>query len=50
MQKRLDLKLKTSVDLRIRLADPVTSKNALLVHTYSMWPKPRVRIITIRMI
>jgi hypothetical protein len=36
MQKRLNLKLKTLVDLQIRLADPVTSKNALLVHTYSI--------------
>ena len=36
MQKRLDLKLKTLIDLQIRLADPITSKNALLVPIYSI--------------
>jgi hypothetical protein len=44
MQKRLDLGLKTSVDLRIGLADPVTSKSVLLMPIYSMWPKSRAKM------
>jgi len=45
MQKRLDLELKTLIDLQIRLANPITSKNALLVLIYSIWPKSRAKTI-----
>jgi hypothetical protein len=46
-QKRLDLRLKTLVDLEP--ATPVTSTNALLLPIYSMWPKSKVKTIQVRM-
>jgi hypothetical protein len=44
-QKRHDLGLRTSVDLLTRPVDPVTSKNALLVLIYSIWPESKVKMI-----
>jgi hypothetical protein len=43
--KRHDLRLETLVDLAIRCATPVTLISTLLVYTYSMWPKLKVKTI-----
>ena len=47
-QKRLDLRLKTSVDSPTRPVDPVTLRNDFLVPIYSTWPNSRVKIIIVR--
>ena len=46
--KKLDLRLKTSIDLQIKLAGPVTSRDDFLVHIYSIWPNSRVKTIAIK--
>jgi hypothetical protein len=43
--KRHDLRLETLVDLVIRYATPVTLISTLLVYTYSIWPKLKVKTI-----
>jgi hypothetical protein len=43
--KRLDLGLKTSIDLALRPETPMTSIHTSRVHTYNMWPKSKVKII-----
>ncbi len=43
--KRHDLRLETLVDLVIRYVTPVTLISTLLVYTYSMWPKLKVKTI-----
>ena len=47
-QKRLDLGLKTSVDLPTRPVDPVTLRNDFLVLIYSIWPNSRVKMIIVK--
>jgi hypothetical protein len=43
--KRHDLRLETLVNSVIRYATPVTLISTLLVCTYSIWPKLKVKII-----
>jgi hypothetical protein len=43
--KRHDLRLETLVDLVIRYVTPVTLISTLLVCTYSIWPKLKVKTI-----
>jgi hypothetical protein len=43
--KRHDLRLETLVDLIIRCVTPITLISTLLVYTYSIWLKLKVKII-----
>jgi hypothetical protein len=43
-QKRLDLRLRTLIDLIVKPATPATSTNALIKLIYSIWPKSKAII------